>query len=86
MEGVSVRNRSILRHCSLVLAVVLGMVALPQSADAQRQRQQLERLLILPPIPADLADSLYVLELAREVRSRLAGRVRTQVTVISTDG
>ncbi len=80
------RNRSILRHCSLVLAVVLGMVALPQSADAQRQRQQLERLLILPPIPADLADSLYVLELAREVRSRLAGRVRTQVTVISTDG
>lgn len=88
------RNRSILRYGSLVLAVVLGMVASPQSADAQtlgsmarNQRQRaLERFLILPPIPADLADSLYVIEFARELRSRLAGRVRSQVTIISTDG
>ncbi len=78
------RNRSILRCSSLVSAVVLGIVAFPQSADAQRQRL-LERFLIMPPIPVDVADSLYVLQLAQEVRGRLEGRFRTQVTIISTE-
>ena len=75
-------NRSIFRYSSLVSAVILGMVALPQSADAQRQ---LDRLLILPPIPADPADSIYVLTLASEVRARLEGRVRNRVMIIPTE-
>ncbi len=68
-----------------LLAVVMVLLALtPQSADGQRQRQ-LERLLILPALPGDLADSFYVLELADEMRSRLEGRFRSQVTVVTTD-
>ncbi len=77
-------DRSVCRYFPLVSAVVLGMVAFPQSADAQRQRS-LERFLIMPPIPASAADSAYVLEIAEEVRSRLEGRFRTQVLIISTE-
>ena len=77
-------ERSVCRYFPLVSAVVLGMVAFPQSADAQRQRS-LERFLIMPPIPASAADSAYVLEIAEEVRSRLEGRFRTQVLIISTE-
>ncbi len=78
-------NRSILRYASLVSAVALGTVAFPQSAEAQRQRS-MERFLIMPAIPTDLADSVYVLELADEVRGRLEGRFRNQVTIIETEG
>ena len=65
-----------------MLTMVLALLTLtPESADGQRQP---ERLLILPALPGDPADSLYVLELAAEMRSRLEGRVRSQVTVVST--
>ncbi len=67
-----------------LLTVVLVLLALtPQSADGQRQRS-LERLLILPALPGDPADSFYVLELADEMRSRLEGRFRSQVTIVTT--
>ena len=78
-------NRSIFRYSSLVSAVVLGMAAFPQSADAQRQRT-MERFLVMPPIPTDLADTVYVLQLANEVRGRLEGRFRNQVKIIATEG
>ncbi len=80
------RNHRLNVGFSSLLTVVLVLLALtPQSADGQRQRQrQLERLLILPALPGDPADSLYVLELAEEMRSRLEGRLRGKVTVVST--
>ena len=63
-----------------MLTMVLVLLALtPDSADGQRQP---ERLLILPALPGDPADSLYVLELAAEMRSRQfhveRGRVSAQ--------
>ena len=71
---------------ALVPVAALAVVATPQSAVAQRRQQQnLERVLVLPPMPADAADSAYVLELAAEIRDKLSGRVRNQVTVISTE-
>ena len=74
------------RCLSFLTVAGLGLAVLPQAAVAQRQQQQnLERVLFLPPTPADQADSSYVIELASEVRSRLGGRVRNQVTVITTD-
>ncbi len=70
----------------VVTAVAFGLLAMPQTAAAQRRRaQNLERMLVLPPVPADAADSAYVIELAAAVRDRLSGRVRNQITVISTE-
>ena len=70
----------------VVTVVAFGLLAMPKTAAAQRrQAQNLERMLVLPPLPADAADSAYVLELASEVRDRLSGQVRNQVTVISTE-
>ena len=78
------RNHRLNLGFSSLLTVVLVLLALtPQAAAGQRQRQ-MERLLILPALPGDPADSLYVLELADEMRSRLEGRFRTQVTIVST--
>lgn len=79
------RNHRLNFGFSSLLTVVLVLLALtPQSADGQRQRQ-LERLLILPALPDDRADSSYVLELADEMRSRLERRFRTQVMIVSTE-
>ena len=78
------RNHRLNFGFSSLLTVVLVLLALtPQFADGQRQRQP-ERLLILPALPDDPADSSYVLELADEIRSRLEGRFRTQVTIVTT--
>lgn len=77
-------RRKILGFSSLIAAVGLGLVATPEAADAQRGRI-LERFLILPPHPADHADSAYILELTDEVRLRLEGRFRTQVAIITTE-
>ena len=78
------RNHRLDFGFSSLLTVVLVLLALtPQSADGQRQRQ-LERLLILPALPGDPADSSYVLELADEMRSRLEGRFRSRLTIVST--
>ena len=78
------RNQRLNFGFSSLLTVVLVLLALtPQSADGQRIRQT-ERFLILPALPGDPADSLYVLQLAHEIRSRLEGRFRTQVTIVST--
>ena len=76
------RNHRLNVGFSSLLAVVLVLLALtPQSADGQRQ---LERFLILPAVPDDPADSAYVLELVDEIRSRLEGRFRTQVRIVTT--
>ncbi len=78
------RNHRLNFGFSSLLTVVLVSLALtPQSADGQRVRR-LERLLILPALPGDPADSTYVLEVADEIRSRLEGRFRTQVTIVTT--
>jgi tetratricopeptide (TPR) repeat protein len=85
MEVVSVRNfRLFLGYASLISAVSLGLLAAPGAAEAQRTRV-LERFLVLPPHPVDHADSIYVLELAYEIRARLEGRFRTQVTIVTTE-
>jgi tetratricopeptide (TPR) repeat protein len=85
MEVLSVRNfRLFLGYTSLISAVSLGLLAAPEAAEAQRTRV-LERFLILPPHPVDHADSAYVLQLAHEVRLRLEGRFRTQVTIVTTE-
>jgi tetratricopeptide (TPR) repeat protein len=85
MEVLSVRNfRLFLGYAFLISAVSLGLLASPEAAEAQRNRV-LERFLILPPHPDDHADSAYVLQLAHEVRMRLEGRFRTQVTIVSTE-
>ena len=85
--GVAVRNyRLITGFAALVPVAAIAVLATPQSAVAQRRQQQnLERVLVLPPMPADAADSAYVLELAAEIRDKLSGRVRNQVTVITTE-
>lgn len=80
------KPRLIIGRFAVAAVVAFGLLAMPQTASAQRRRaQNLERLLVLPPAPTDAADSVYVLELAAAVRDRLSGRVRNQITVITTE-
>ncbi|MCZ6917750.1 MAG: hypothetical protein O7I93_13315 [Gemmatimonadetes bacterium] len=79
-------SRSIFRYLALavVIATGVGLVAQPLAAQ-RRQPQNLKKILVLPPMPEDLADSIYVLQLAYELRDRLAGRVRGMMNVIPTE-
>lgn len=55
-------------------------------AEAQRGRtQSLDRVLVLPPIPEDPADSLYAVELADEIRGKLQSKTRREYNVVRTD-
>lgn len=78
--------RRIYRYLALagVMATGWTVVATPLAAQ-RRQPQNLKRILVLPPTPIDLADSIYVLQLAFELRERLTGRVRGMMNVIPTD-
>jgi len=70
-----------------VCAVVGGLVVFPADAQAQRRPQQnLDRVLIMPPLPNNRAqDSAFALTFADELRDRLAGRTRNQVQIVQTD-
>lgn len=58
---------------------------LPADALAQRQAAQTPRFLILAPIPEDPGDSAFAVELGDELRSRVEGKTRRRLTVISKD-
>lgn len=61
-------------------------LAVPLHVEAQRRPQNLDRVLILPPLPRERAqDSAYALTFANEIRDHLAGRTRNQVQVVQTD-
>ena len=79
-------SRWMYRHLALAGMIGMGvaMVATPLAAQ-RRQPQNLKRILVLPPVPVDLADSIYVLQLAFELRERLTGRVRGMMNVITTE-
>jgi tetratricopeptide (TPR) repeat protein len=62
----------------------LGAAA-PAGAQVSRQPVQTERVLVLAPLPADPADSAYAVAFGDEFRSRLEGKSRRQLTVITKE-
>jgi tetratricopeptide (TPR) repeat protein len=81
-------SRLALKVVSLAVFAAWGLLldAVPAQAQRGRQQSNLERVLILPAVPANPeADSAFTIELADEMRGRLSGRVRNQVHVITTD-
>ncbi len=70
----------------LMLATAGVLLAHPAAAPAQqRQAVQTERILILPPIPRDPGDSTFAVELGDALRSKMEGKTRRRLTVISKD-
>ena len=62
----------------------LGAVA-PAGAQVSRPPVQTERVLVLAPLPADPADSAYAVAFGDEFRSRLEGKTRRELNVITKD-
>jgi tetratricopeptide (TPR) repeat protein len=62
----------------------LGAAA-PAAAQVSRPPVQTERVLVLAPLPADPADSAYAVAFGDEFRSRLEGKSRRELTVVSKD-
>lgn len=58
---------------------------LPLELAGQRQPTPTERFLILAPIPEDPGDSVFAVQLGDELRSRVEGKARRRLTVISKD-
>ncbi|GBD33533.1 Beta-barrel assembly-enhancing protease [bacterium HR33] len=69
----------------VAVAAWLLVPVLPADALAQRQAAQTPRFLILAPIPEDPGDSAFAVELGDELRSRVEGKTRRRLTVISKD-
>ncbi len=64
----------------------ISVAAAPAGAQVGgRQPVQTERVLVLAPLPADPADSAYAVAFGDEFRSRLEGKTRRQLTVITKD-
>jgi len=63
---------------------VLG-AAVPAGAQVNRPPVQTERVLVLAPLPADPADSAYAVAFGDEFRSRLEGKTRRELNVITKD-
>jgi tetratricopeptide (TPR) repeat protein len=61
------------------------MPLVPADAAGQRQAAQGERFLILAPIPEDPGDSAFAVQLGDELRSRVEGKTRRRLTVISKE-
>jgi tetratricopeptide (TPR) repeat protein len=81
-------SRLALKVAPLTLFAAWGLLLNAAPAEGQRGRQQrnLERVLILPAVPADpAADSVYAITLADEMRGEFSSRVRNQLHVITTD-
>jgi len=64
-----------------------GTFIIPASAGAQTrpQAQQLDRLLVLTPVPVDPGDSILAVAVGDEFRSRLEGKTRRQMSVVPKD-
>lgn len=75
------------RRLLVRVAIVGALLMLPAAAFSQvgRPAVQNERLLILVPLPDDPADSVFAVQLGDELRSRVEGRTRRRLTVISKD-
>lgn len=71
------------------LAAVFAASLGPASAGAQvsrpQQTMQLDRLLVLSPLPVDPADSAMAVAIGDELRSRMEGKTRRQMNVIGKD-
>jgi tetratricopeptide (TPR) repeat protein len=86
--GAVVSVARFLPRSVLAAGVALATTALlpaPAAAQFGQQRQQLERVLFLIPVPASAADSAFAVQYAHEVRRRLESRFRNKLTVIPTD-
>lgn len=57
----------------------------PLVAQGRQQAQQLDRLLVLTPLPSDPGDSAVAVAIGDEFRSRLEGKARRQFNVISKE-
>lgn len=72
---------------SLALCATLAGAFAPVSAQAGRQQvqQQLDRLLVLAPVPVDPGDSANAIAIGDEFRSRMEGKTRRQMNVVAKD-
>jgi tetratricopeptide (TPR) repeat protein len=74
-----------------LIALGLGAACIailgPESlgAQARQVQQQLDRLLVLSPLPVDPGDSAIAVAIGDELRSRLEGKTRRQMSVITKD-
>ncbi|MFQ6044875.1 MAG: tetratricopeptide repeat protein, partial [Gemmatimonadales bacterium] len=64
-------------------ALLIGLI--PRAAGAQGRRSDEERVLFLVPLPAEPGESAYAVELADQVRRRMATRFRYKLRVLETD-
>jgi predicted Zn-dependent protease len=73
----------------MVLCGLAGGALGPAAAFAQAGRpqvqQQLDRLLVLAPVPADPGDSTMAIAIGDEFRSRMEGKTRRQMNVITKE-
>lgn len=70
----------------LVMLAAAGMLlARPAAAPAQRPAVQTERLLVLAPVPEDPGDSSFAVQIGDALRSKIEGKTRRRLTVISKD-
>lgn len=70
-----------------LLAWAFGTVGAvtPAAAQVNRPPVQTERVLVLAPLPAEPADSAYAVAFGDEFRSRLEGKTRRELNVITKD-
>jgi tetratricopeptide (TPR) repeat protein len=79
-----VRNHRLLLKLAGLIVIVAAVA--PHPAEAQRNRQQnLRQILIPPPLTENATDSAYAVVFAQELRDRLAGKVRNQMGVVPSE-
>ncbi len=71
----------------VILPGLLAGAFAPVLAQAGRPQaqQQLDRLLVLPPLPVDPGDSAMAVAIGDEFRSRMEGKTRRQMNVIAKE-
>lgn len=69
----------------IVAAAWLLVPMLAEDAMGQRPAAQTPRLLVLAPVPEDPGDSAFAVGLGDELRSRVEGKTRRRLTVISKE-
>ena len=79
MQHVTVTARRL-----VMPALVAGGMALAPATLASQARNATERILVLPPTPADPADTTFAVTLARELRDRMDAKYRFSFRIIPT--